>query len=192
MMWRERRWLLILLSIILLANVVFFFTYRVRQQARIDELKSRREALSARVDDLRAQRGQVESELQRLQAVQADIRNIYEVRWATPNERLTPLLLELRSLAEKSRLQPQARNYRFEQPRAQSLGTVPMTISFGVRGSYEQVRQMINLVELSEQFVFIDEISLSGDTSGSTSLAVNLSLKTLFRSEQEETRGARE
>jgi Tfp pilus assembly protein PilO len=192
MMWRERRWLLILLSIVLLANVVFFFTYRVRQQARIDELKSRREALSARVDDLRAQRQQTESELQRLSAVQADIRHIYDVRWATPNERLTPLLLELRRLAEKSRLQPQSRSYRFEKARAQALGTEPMTISFGVRGSYDQVRQMINLVELSEQFVFIDEISLTGDAAAPSSLAVNLSLKTLFRAEQREERGARE
>ena len=41
MIWREKRSLLIVLGLILVGNVVFFLTYRVQYQTRLDETSSR-------------------------------------------------------------------------------------------------------------------------------------------------------
>ena len=38
MIWQERKWLLIGLGVLLLINIVFFVTYRVRYENRIESL----------------------------------------------------------------------------------------------------------------------------------------------------------
>jgi len=54
-----------------------------------------------------------------------------------------------------------------------------VTITFGVQGNYQQVRRLINLFELSRQFIIIDQISLS--SAQDQLLSLNLRLKTIFR-----------
>ena len=41
MIWREKRILLIILGVLLAANTIFFFTYRVQYQSRLDALDER-------------------------------------------------------------------------------------------------------------------------------------------------------
>jgi hypothetical protein len=64
-----------------------------------------------------------------------------------------------------------------------SIGTTTVEIAFNVQGTYEQTRRLINLLELSDQFVIIDGISLAtvGSTTGDKTLSLNIRLKTLFR-----------
>jgi hypothetical protein len=64
-----------------------------------------------------------------------------------------------------------------------SIGTTTVEIAFTVQGTYEQVRRLINLLELSDQFVIIDGISLTstGTLPGDKTLTLNIRLKTLFR-----------
>jgi RNase P/RNase MRP subunit p30 len=57
-------------------------------------------------------------------------------------------------------------------------------MSFTVAGSYQQIRRLINLLELSRQFVIIDRISLT--TAQDQMLTLNLHLKTLFRDTQQQ------
>jgi hypothetical protein len=57
-------------------------------------------------------------------------------------------------------------------------------MSFTVAGTYQQIRRLINLLELSRQFVIIDQISLTAATD--QMLTLNLHLKTIFRDEQQQ------
>ena len=58
-------------------------------------------------------------------------------------------------------------------------GTRVLGIAFAVQGTYQPVRRLINLLELSQKFVIIDSVAL---TSGNDQiLTLNLHLKTLFR-----------
>jgi len=41
MIWRERRTLLIVLGLLLAANTIFFFTYRVQYEQRLRDLDTR-------------------------------------------------------------------------------------------------------------------------------------------------------
>jgi hypothetical protein len=54
-----------------------------------------------------------------------------------------------------------------------------MQIDFTVSGTYPQVRKLVNLIELSDQFIIIDSIGINGG-DGQT-LTLNLALRTLFR-----------
>jgi hypothetical protein len=185
MIWREKRILLTVLAVLLLANTVFFFTYRVQYENRLRDLDARQEQAQARLEQARRARITAEQQLAAYKKVQNDLQVLYNDRWSTPMQRLTVLIDEVKRLAAASHLEPPS--YQFSSGETKngtkgSAGTQVVGIAFTVQGTYEQVRRLINLLELSDQFVIIDGISLaSNGPAADKNLTVNLRLKTLFR-----------
>ncbi len=191
MIWREKRVLLVILGLLLVANTAFFFTYRVRYKNRIDSLDQRLAESEARLSEARAARVTAERRYASYRKVERDVQFIYDQKWATQGERLTAVIAEIKKLAVASDLVP--RSYTFtnqeavvadasSRRRAPSLDATEVGISYGVEGTYEQVRRLINLLELSDQFVIIDAITLSSQSG--EALQVNLHVKTLFRGDR--------
>lgn len=180
MIWREKRLLLIVLGVLLAANTIFFFTYRVQYQRRLQSLEDRRSQSEAQLVAARSARVTAEQKVATYRQVQADVQNIYSKQWATESERLTAFIAEVNRLAVASDLVPRSTAYARNE-KAKKLGTAAetVTITFTVQGNYQQVRRLINLLELSRQFVIIDRISLSSSQGGQ--LTLMLQLKTLFR-----------
>ncbi len=176
MIWRERQLLLVVLGILLIANLIYFFTYRVQFEERLRDYDSRAEQSQLRLEQARATRQTAERELASYRKVQHDIQDVYENRWSTEAARLAPLIEEVKRLAVVSQLVPQSYSFAHVAgaPEASSVG-----ITFAVQGTYQQVRRLINLLELSQQFVIVDQISLSG--RGEDVLTLSLHVKTLFR-----------
>lgn len=176
MIWREKQLLLVVLGILLIANLIYFFTYRVQFEARLEEYSGRAEQSQQRLEQARATRVAAERELASYRKVEHDIQDVYVNRWSTEAARLATLIEEVKRLAVVSQLVP--RTYSFARvpgtPETSSVG-----ITFAVQGTYQQVRRLINLLELSQQFVIVDQISLSG--RGEDVLTLNLHVKTLFR-----------
>ncbi len=191
MIWREKRILLIVLGLLLLANTIFFFTYRVQYVSRLQDLDARQEQEVARLDQARHARITTEQQLAAYKKVQNDLQVLYNERWSTALQRLTALIDEVRRLAAASHLEPpsyqftsgETKNTNIVTNTKGSIGTTTVEISFTVQGTYEQVRRLINLLELSDQFVIIDGISLASNptTVGDKTLTLNIRLKTLFR-----------
>jgi Tfp pilus assembly protein PilO len=189
MIWREKRVLLIILALVLLANAAFFFTYRVQYQTRIDTLDERLAQVQGELDAAHTARVTAEQTFQSYRKVQNDVLEVFNEHWATQPERFTKLFAEVTRLAMASSLEPAA--YSFQRGEAkrvssgskrETLGATEVNISFGVRGTYEQVRRLINLLELSRQFVIIEGITLNATEN--ENLSLELRLKTIFRDEQ--------
>lgn len=189
MIWKEKRVLLILLAAILLANTIFFFTYRVQYQNRLDTLDQRLAQVQSEYDEVHTTRLRGEQTLQSYRKVENDVLVVFNEHWATQPERFTKMFAEVTRLAVASSLEPAS--YQFGKTEAkrvstgdrrQTLGAMEVSISFGVRGTYEQVRRLINLIELSNQFVIIEGINLT--TAEDQLLSLDLRLKTIFRDEQ--------
>jgi hypothetical protein len=189
MIWREKRVLLIVLGLLLLANTVFFFTYRVQYVSRLQDLDSRQEQAQAQLEQARNARITAEQQLAAYKKVQTDLQVLYNERWSTPAQRLTALIDEVKRLAAASHLQPPAYAFSSSDTKASaagtrgSIGTTAVGIAFTVQGTYEQMRRLINLLELSDQFVIIDSISLGASNAAGADrvLTLNIRLKTLFR-----------
>jgi hypothetical protein len=196
MIWREKRVLLIVLGLLLAANLVFFLTYRVQYQSRLTDLDERLAEVESRVAQTRAARVRVEQQYRGYKQVEADVRKIYNDYWGTQSERLTPMISEVKRLTTASSLVPasisfdqteiEVKTASDRRVRRESIGATEVGISFGVTGTYEQVRRLINLLELSRQFVIIDQLGLAAG-EGET-LNFNIHMKTLFR--DDEQRGA--
>jgi Tfp pilus assembly protein PilO len=187
MIWREKRIPLLVLGVLLLANVVFFLTYRVQYQSRLDATDERLREVETELEKARTARAHAEQSLQAYRKVEEDVREVFDEHWSTQQRRLTLLIAEVKRLAKASNAVPQS--YGFQQTevkesdrgRGAAIGANEVGIGFSVTASYDQVRRLINLLELSQQFVIIDQISLSGTEGGNLNL--NLHIKTIFRDE---------
>jgi hypothetical protein len=186
MIWREKRMLLIVLGLILLGNTLFFFTYRVRYQTRLQDLDDRLTQAQGRLDEAKKARASAENTLKGYRAVEKDVAVVYDEYWSTEGARLTEMISEVKHLAVASSLVPAS--YTFDRRAAAAtdqsrrnsdLGAVEVGTSFTVTGTYAQARRLINLLELSRQFVIIDQISLAA--ADGDNLTLTLHIKTLFR-----------
>ena len=185
MIWREHRVLLIVLAVLLVANAIFFFTYRVQYEARLKALDVRLQQSEDNLQRAHNKRLQAEQAEASYRKVQTDLQMLYNSSWATEPERLTRLYAEVKRLAAASGIvMPKtfsfARTEDREMQKTGGIGTVTVTISFTAQGTYQQLRRLINRLELSNQFVIIDAINL-GSGSSPDNLTLNVRLKTLFR-----------
>jgi|ERR1051326_1446488 hypothetical protein len=188
MIWREKRILLIVLALLLIGNTIFFFTYRIQYEARLKDLDDRRAQSEAHLAQERAARVTAERRVLAVKKAQLDVRQIYDQQWSTESRRLIALITEVERLASASQLVPPSKAFvrggvqqtqvtttsRRGRVAAETVG-----INFTVKGNYQQIRRLINLLELSRQFVIIDQVSLS--TAENQNLTLTLQLKTLFR-----------
>jgi hypothetical protein len=176
-MSRNRIIALSVVGVLLLINLIVLFTYRVRQKERIADLIQTKEGLEQRLLETRNSRLARDKQLALYRSTISSVQRIHEQQWATPEQRLVPLILEVRSLAQKSKLIPKTVNYTLaDDAKNKEISTID--ISFGVEGTYRQVRSLIRMIEQSRQFVYIDSINLS-ERKGEE-LQLDLRLKTLF------------
>lgn len=190
MIWREKRWLLLLLALVLAANAIFFFTYRVQYQSRLDALDERLAAAEGDLARARNDRMTAERTLQSYRQVERDVQVVLAEHWSTKTARLTRMIAEVKNLALASSMQPAA--YEFRETAAtlsgkkrsrsdKDLGVTAVGVTFAVGGTYDESRRLINHLELSGQFVIIDEVALVAREG--SQLQLNLHLTTLFRDE---------
>ena len=191
MIWREKRVLLIFLGVLLAANTFYFFTYRLRYETRLQDREQDLAQKQAELDQAHASRVRAERTFQSYKQIEKDVQQVYDQNWATQEERFTQLVAEVKRLALASSMTPNS--YGFvkvaaadddpsiagQRRKRVKIGVNEVGITFGVEGTYEQVRRLINLLELSRQFVIIDQVSLA--TREGQTLTLNLRLKTLFR-----------
>lgn len=186
MIWREKRVLLIVLGLLLLGNVIFFFTYRVQYQSRLDAMDERLAQIEGQLEQSRKSTATAEQSLLAYRRVEQDVQTVLDQHWSTQPRRLTRFIGEVKRLAEASNAVPKTLSFDEKEAKIPSnrgkredLGAREVGIGFSVEATYDQTRRMINLFELSQQFIIIDEISLNAGEENKLSL--NLRLKTLFR-----------
>ena len=181
LLWREKRAWILSIALLLTLNTLFFFTYRVRYEQRVDDAYARLQQSKEQLAVARARRADYQGQLAAHKKLTETITTVYDTWWSTPDERLTDVIREVRSLVEKSGLSLASLSFSRNETNDES-GTTTVDIAFGVQGTYQQVRQLVNLIELSEEFLMIDAISFSGDRENGT-IGLTLRVRTLFKGE---------
>lgn len=110
---------------------------------------------------------------------------LYESRFATERARFTEMVRELKGLAQSAGLEPSAISYPEEQ--LEEYGLVRRSFVFGANGSYEALRNFLNLIEVSPSFLVVEQIDVGESSRG---LGVQLRLSTLFRAVGSDAAGA--
>ena len=187
MIWREHKISLTVIALLLLGNIFFFFTYRVQYQNRLRDLETRKEDAQRRLAEAQRARVAAQQQLASYDKIRTDLESLYNERWSTQTARFTRLFQEVKRLATASQFDPHS--FSFTRAESDSLrkdaggsaGSTVVVVAFTVQGTYEQARRLINLIELSDQFMIIDGIGLTGGNSADLkTLTLSIRLKTLF------------
>lgn len=183
MIWGEKKKLLIPIGVFLLVNIFFFLTYRVRYAERVKDLHGRLDTAKESLQHARADHKARQADLTGYKDVLKSIDTIYNTWWSTPDQRLTRLIGEVRALIARSDLkEPPSTTFEASAAQKKDFSTSTVGISFAVVGTYSNVRKLINLLELSKQFLIVDKVSLNngGEVGSQTPLQLSIHLKTIF------------
>jgi|CXWL01.1.fsa_nt_gi uncharacterized protein YfcZ (UPF0381/DUF406 family) len=179
---RERRTLWVSGLVFLLANLALFSAYRLLYAGRVDLLSDRLNGRSGELATLVRKREALDRKLEQATEREAQISELYDVRFATEAERLTSFITEVKDLARRSLLDPKSISYPTET--LEDYGIVERGFVFSVEGQYEGLRQFINLLENADSFLMLQQVSL-GETGGdSATLRIQLRIATLFKDDR--------
>ncbi|MGH9869879.1 MAG: type 4a pilus biogenesis protein PilO [Candidatus Polarisedimenticolia bacterium] len=160
-------------------NLAFTFLVnlpRAREQGRLQEE-------SVRLSDLVTRRQKevetLKTERDRVMAGSTDLQKFYQDVLATKAERMIAFQREIRAIAERFKIDVKSINYA-----AEAAPTKDKIARFGaampLTGSYESLREFIETIEKSEQFIIINSIELSSSKEGGVILGLSIAVSTYF------------
>jgi hypothetical protein len=168
-----------------LINLGFLAAYRLvlAEEAEIGRgLLDRREA---ELESLRQTRSELLEIRAQAEATEQGIEGFFAQRLSTEQERLTEVIAEIKDLAARAGLAPGA--IRYERETISREDVVERTLVFDVTGSYSELRQLVNLLELSEYFLVLKEVSLRAADESGQSLGIELQIAVLFTDDDAST-----
>lgn len=161
-------------------NLAFFSAYRLVYAGRVEGLRATLENREERLETLREQSAELTALVATARDSRERLESLYTDRFSTQRARFTAVTSEIRELARRAGLEPAAMSYPTEE--VEEYGLVKRYFTFGVTGTYVELRQFINLLELTPSFVALEQVTLSGGEGAQLDIRLNLS--TLFVEEE--------
>jgi Tfp pilus assembly protein PilO len=180
--WRQRVWIWLPALLFFLANAVAFSVYRLGYAGQVQSIEADMDSVREQLAPLQQRRAALERRLQRARAAEAAVRQLYDERFSTRSQRLTRVTTEVKTLARKAGLNPKTITYPEQE--IEDYGLVKRSFVFPVEGTYGELRQLINMLELTDSFLTLEAVTLSEDSGGEgPELRMSLTLSTLFARE---------
>ncbi len=176
--WRRllKLWVPPLVLVLLGLGTLAF--YRLNYAGESAGLENRLQAREALLAKEKAERQRLEGLLAAAQATESQVEALYRDRFSTRRQRLTQATEEVKSLARRAGLEIESINYPEEE--IESFALVQRSFVFTVRGSYRELRTLINFLELSPSFLTLKTVTLRGGKSNDDEVTMDLTLETLF------------
>ncbi len=174
--WKRRLWVWLPALLFFLLTVALFSTYRLVVAGRLQAARQELTAKQKILERLRTQSGALDRRVVAAHSTADRMRELYQDRFSTQSRRFTAVTAEIRDLARRAGLEPSAMSYPSEE--IEDYGLVKRSFTFSVEGTYQQLRQFINLLELTQSFVTLEQVSLNGEEGAR--LGIRLNLSTLF------------
>ena len=176
--WRRNFWLWLPAAVFFLLTVVLLGVFALEFADETQVARTRLARRTEELDVIRAQRERAQGIVEKVRASEEGLADFYGRRLSTEREGLTRILAEIKNLCRLSGIPPTSLAYERQALEGQDVSR--RTITFSVDGSYAQLRQLINFIELSDSFLILDEVSLRGNDVEGTPLRISLKLSTLF------------
>ncbi len=151
----------------------FYFSFYAGEVERLEE---RNEIAAGELVEISRRSQDIEAKLDRIEAQDQNIDALYRDHFQTEAERFTRAIQEVKELARDAGLNPTA--FGYPQQVLEEEGLIQRQIQFSVEGTYRQLRTFVNFLELTDQFLTLNAVSLS--ESGPDRLRIRLTLSTVF------------
>lgn len=180
----KRLWLWVPALVFLLINLVAFAVYQVVYADEAAVSEARLERAEESLAELQGQRRTLEGYLDQIDSTRERVASLYDSSFAPEARRLTEILREVKNLAREANLEPRSTTYPEEE--LDEYGLTKRSFVFTVEGTYFNLRKLINTLELSDHFLTLEHVGLSGNRSrAGGQLNISLRLSTLFAEDGE-------
>jgi Tfp pilus assembly protein PilO len=159
-----------------LLNLLILGFYSSFYAGEVERLEQRNRDIGQQLADLDEQSRQIEAVLGRIETQRLGIQRLYREYFATEAERFTEAIGEVKKLARDAGLNPTA--FSYPQRVLAQEGLIQRQIQFSVEGTYQQLRTFINFLELTEQFLTLNSVSLA--EGGPNRLSIRVQVSTVF------------
>lgn len=189
--WQRYRWLWIAPAIFVLLNLLVWGFYQLRFAGTVDSMESRYQAAADELELIGEETADLQAFLAEVERTRGGLRELYEQRFATEEERYTQVNREIRELARRAGAPVQA--FAHARKKLGNTRLVQLTLSFNIEATYDQLRTFINLLELSDHFLTLESVSMSGNTDDprNPQLGVRIAVSTIFNGPDADTGPAR-
>lgn len=180
--WRARLRLWLPALILVGLNLVFLSTYRFLLAGQAQLQAGWTERRQARVDELEEERLDLEETVAEARRNRELVDRLYR-EWLTPeSQRLTAVISEVKELAHMAGVEYS--NFNYPDQLLEEQGLIKRSLVFSVEGSYLELRSFINLIEVSDLFLILESVRLSGGAREGPSVRVSMTVSTLFALEE--------
>jgi hypothetical protein len=166
------------LAVLLVLNILLYATV-LRQRVRVS---GDREAILATEREQLTASGQELLQLERAASKEAcsrsDARYVMDVQLSSKASRMVAIQREITSLAKELKVSPERISY--SESEADENDLVRFSISFAFEGQYPVLRDFIDRVESSENFLIVEQVGITGDRSQGRNLRLQVRLSTYF------------
>jgi len=130
------------------------------------------------LDQKRETAKELENRLTRIESTESNIKEMYQDIFGTKDQKMIDIQLEIVSIANQFGINPESVAYDSEEMQEEAVER--FSISLPLSGTYANLRQFINEVENSKNFLIIDRIFLRTAKEGGVTLQLNIQLSTFF------------
>ena len=174
--WRSRWWWWVLPVVFCLLNGAFLSYHRSTSRSGFRQIHEELKREERNLKALRESRDRLSGLLEIAERNRQGVADLYGHRLATEESRLTSLIAEVKRLARHAGLD--SPSFAYAAIQIEEFGLVKKSIVFRVEGNFPKLRELVNLLELSDHFLILEEIRLK--ESRGTRLAIDLRIGTLF------------
>jgi len=167
--------------VLLVINLGILSTYRFLLAGQAQLRSARVQKLSVELQELETRRSALEELMGQAEANRLRIGEFRSGWLSTEAQRLTGVITEVKTLAGRAGVQTSSFQYPAEFLEDYRLNR--RSIVFSANGSYQALRRLINFIELSDQFMILEEVRLSETGQQGVDVRVDFRVSTLFTSD---------
>ncbi|HKY31442.1 MAG TPA: type 4a pilus biogenesis protein PilO [Candidatus Polarisedimenticolia bacterium] len=160
-------------------NLAFAFVVNVPRASEAVSLAERRDELDVQLAARERDMTKLRDHHGRVQKGSEELQRFYESVLSSKAERMISFQKEIRDIAKQFRIDLKSIAYSTE-PAPTKDKIARFSAQMPLTGSYESLREFIETIEKSHQFIIINSIALSNSKEGGVILGLGIQLSTYF------------
>lgn len=183
--WRQRTWIWWLPVLFVALNVGIIVFFQTAFAGQLDVLNDRFDQQAQQLEEYREEREKIEEFLNQVNSQEVRTGELYRDYFATKQTRHLTALQEIRNLARRAGLDPTS--FSYPETELEDYDLNKLGIQFTVAGTYDQLRTFINFLEVTDQFLALEAVSLAGgEGTRDAALKIGLVVSTIFAQDDAE------
>jgi Tfp pilus assembly protein PilO len=174
----ERVKVSVFLGILAVVNIVLYVTMNLPRLHRQAVEERRLAAVTQGLSEVSRRVGTMKDLDQRFEGEQDKVKRFYGDILGTKDARMIRIQREVRAIASTLGMDPETIAYQPEL--LDKVGLIRFSVNVPLSGDYRNLRQFINKIEKSENFLIVDSVTLGGSKDGGALLDLNIHMSTFF------------